>query len=107
FCYDTTTAHSDVYTLALHDALPISRIDNGPGTHDGPDLVSIMVAEADVGLLADAGAAALEQRPRLGLVLGEQEVLDGAAEHRGRSEEHTSELQSPDHLVCRLLLEKK
>src|SRR5258708_29230159 len=26
---------------------------------------------------------------------------------RGRSEEHTSELQSPDHLVCRLLLEKK
>src|SRR5258708_27513132 len=28
-------------------------------------------------------------------------------DHRGRSEEHTSELQSPDHLVCRLLLEKK
>src|SRR5438552_8038836 len=27
--------------------------------------------------------------------------------HRFRSEEHTSELQSPDHLVCRLLLEKK
>src|SRR5258708_22413705 len=27
--------------------------------------------------------------------------------HRHRSEEHTSELQSPDHLVCRLLLEKK
>src|SRR5258708_31707479 len=27
--------------------------------------------------------------------------------HKGRSEEHTSELQSPDHLVCRLLLEKK
>src|SRR5258708_31081146 len=30
-----------------------------------------------------------------------------AAAHAGRSEEHTSELQSPDHLVCRLLLEKK
>src|SRR5258708_12189010 len=29
------------------------------------------------------------------------------ARRRGRSEEHTSELQSPDHLVCRLLLEKK
>src|SRR5258708_2885453 len=28
-------------------------------------------------------------------------------QQRGRSEEHTSELQSPDHLVCRLLLEKK
>src|SRR5258708_22383723 len=30
-----------------------------------------------------------------------------AAKARPRSEEHTSELQSPDHLVCRLLLEKK
>src|SRR5258708_11721696 len=29
------------------------------------------------------------------------------AAHLGRSEEHTSELQSPDHIVCRLLLEKK
>src|SRR5258708_15735387 len=45
-------------------------------------------------------------------------LLDGAFAHRRhrvdrghvaeeRSEEHTSELQSPDHLVCRLLLEKK
>src|SRR5258708_21265884 len=32
---------------------------------------------------------------------------DERANQRGRSEEHTSELQSPDHLVCRLLLEKK
>src|SRR2546422_11565660 len=32
---------------------------------------------------------------------------EGAAEHRDRSEEHTSELQSRLHLVCRLLLEKK
>src|SRR5258708_11064365 len=32
---------------------------------------------------------------------------DGSAAHLQRSEEHTSELQSPDHLVCRLLLEKK
>src|SRR5207244_10505162 len=31
----------------------------------------------------------------------------GASERSQRSEEHTSELQSPDHLVCRLLLEKK
>src|SRR5258708_11546446 len=33
--------------------------------------------------------------------------LPGTAQKAGRSEEHTSELQSPDHLVCRLLLEKK
>src|SRR5258708_28820615 len=36
-----------------------------------------------------------------------QPDLDDAASRSGRSEEHTSELQSPDHLVCRLLLEKK
>src|SRR5690625_6366988 len=45
------------------------------------------------------------------VVLGEVFVLEGAGgggEHRGlRSEEHTSELQSRGHLVCRLLLEKK
>src|SRR5258708_39431501 len=34
-------------------------------------------------------------------------VGDGFQLDQGRSEEHTSELQSPDHLVCRLLLEKK
>src|SRR2546426_4347042 len=34
-------------------------------------------------------------------------VLDAALDHAGRSEEHTSELQSPCNLVCRLLLEKK
>src|SRR5207253_9348827 len=35
------------------------------------------------------------------------ELDAGRGEHRGRSEEHTSELQSRGHLVCRLLLEKK
>src|SRR5258708_11671638 len=34
-------------------------------------------------------------------------VKGGIVEREARSEEHTSELQSPDHLVCRLLLEKK
>src|SRR5947208_10116681 len=34
-------------------------------------------------------------------------IADFCAGHPNRSEEHTSELQSPDHLVCRLLLEKK
>src|SRR5258708_23163007 len=40
--------------------------------------------------------------------LGRRQVQDLAdADFSQRSEEHTSELQSPDHLVCRLLLEKK
>src|SRR5207244_11538434 len=43
-------------------------------------------------------------RPRLPAALA---VTLGELESAGRSEEHTSELQSPDHLVCRLLLEKK
>src|SRR5438552_9753864 len=38
---------------------------------------------------------------------GDIHVQDVGAERPERSEEHTSELQSPDHLVCRLLLEKK
>src|SRR5258708_31909388 len=38
---------------------------------------------------------------------GYEEVLSSGIVLTGRSEEHTSELQSPDHLVCRLLLEKK
>src|SRR5207244_13646538 len=42
----------------------------------------------------------------LGLLAGGYQPL-GLLGVRGRSEEHTSELQSPDHLVCRLLLEKK
>src|SRR5258708_20121207 len=38
---------------------------------------------------------------------GQGLAVDLAVGRQGRSEEHTSELQSPDHLVCRLLLEKK
>src|SRR6266581_3539491 len=68
------TATPEIYTLSLHDALPISHA-------DGPGLVP--------------GAARHLLR----------EVEDRSL--RGRSEEHTSELQSPVHLVCRLLLEKK
>src|SRR5260363_380975 len=66
-------ATTEIYTLSLHDALPISFEPNLDG-HIG----------AELGLVGDRG-----QR------------------RQQRSEEHTSELQSPDHLVCRLLLEKK
>src|SRR5690348_17431141 len=43
----------------------------------------------------------------IGDVLKDKIVYDAATTSGGRSEEHTSELQSPVHLVCRLLLEKK
>src|SRR5215216_8103649 len=73
FFFFNDTATTEIYTLSLHDALPIS------------------LRAARLGL--DAGYAAAVAGSRRGP--GE------------RSEEHTSELQSPDHLVCRLLLEKK
>src|SRR5205809_7824516 len=72
FFFFNDTATTEIYTLSLHDALPISH-----RRHDRREV-------ADDLLL-------------LGLIVGDEE----------RSEEHTSELQSRLHLVCRLLLEKK
>src|SRR2546430_16400013 len=74
FFFFNDTATTEIYTLSLHDALPIS----------------------DVHRLARGHA----------LAAGD----DRCRRHRaraGRSEEHTSELQSQSNLVCRLLLEKK
>src|SRR5947208_5869535 len=51
-----------------------------------------------------AGVAAEAREPAQRLQL---DLADALARKAERSEEHTSELQSPDHLVCRLLLEKK
>src|SRR5438093_8469676 len=78
----TDTATTEIYTLSLHDALPIwpSR-DANPGL--GVDL--------------ERAVAALPPGAREVFVLHDVE----------RSEEHTSELQSLTNLVCRLLLEKK
>src|SRR5687768_18021136 len=86
FCNDT--APTEIYTLSLHDALPIFHEllavaeNQVPQVHDGFDVWRIPLT-------------------RLG-VHGLLKLFD-----RLRSEEHTSELQSRLHLVCRLLLEKK
>src|SRR5438045_4467626 len=83
------TAPTVLYTLSLHDALPISQ------------RVRLGGAVAD---LAGEREGALPELERFAIP---------AAVHREqrppavRSEEHTSELQSLRHLVCRLLLEKK
>src|SRR2546430_11415222 len=84
------TATTEIYTLSLHDALPISGlIDVHAHVFEGvnrtgvnPDLAGVY---AGVTTIVDAGSS-------------------GSAT---RSEEHTSELQSQSNLVCRLLLEKK
>src|SRR2546422_2780592 len=82
FFFFNDTATTEIYTLSLHDALPISI------AFAGDDQVQL---DAAVG-------------PRAGTKRG---ALDPRVVQRQRSEEHTSELQSRLHLVCRLLLEKK
>src|SRR5947208_11570525 len=86
FFFFNATTTTEIYTLSLHDALPIceaKRMANPPAARPPRHENHHMQAED----------AELEQFRR--------------GVNCARSEEHTSELQSPDHLVCRLLLEKK
>src|SRR5256885_12001798 len=87
FFFFNDTATTEIYTLSLHDALPI--FDQPRYPHP-----------ARLGIHLDLRAAAADH-PERRRVVGEA-VRVG----RLRSEEHTSELQSPCNLVCRLLLEK-
>src|SRR5256885_7205261 len=91
FFFFNDTATTEIYTLSLHDALPISVDDLCRGCRAGaatqPVLVDVVVLE-------------VEAQARNGRVSGRRVGAE-------RSEEHTSELQSPCNLVCRLLLEKK
>src|SRR3712207_8316995 len=86
-CFLNDTATTEIYTLSLHDALPIFR-------HARPrsGRSSVRVRRP----VHRAGRAHVA--PPLGA---------HAREAGRRSEEHTSELQSRQYLVCRLLLEKK
>src|SRR3712207_8919004 len=90
------TATTEIYTLSLHDALPIYegrheraalRVDDALGC------ARLLVRRGDDAARGVVGRA----RDRAVLVLPPDD---------GRSEEHTSELQSRQYLVCRLLLEK-
>src|SRR5256885_11178423 len=97
FFFFNDTATTEIYTLSLHDALPIYDHGGavGPSRAARHDLLLEPVGDGPVLLLAEDAVADDEE--------------DGAAnvEVARRSEEHTSELQSPCNLVCRLLLEKK
>src|SRR2546428_14177985 len=84
FFFFNDTATTEIYTLSLHDALPISI-----------QVPRAMEAWSSVGSLIMIGPY-----PGFLLRMSGLFVLD-------RSEEHTSELQSRSDLVCRLLLEKK
>src|SRR5690349_23990401 len=92
FFFFNDTATTEIYTLSLHDALPIS---NGALLVDGPDYDQ----NASYALAQDPTGKAPGD-----YFCGDIEIEDT---NDGRSEEHTSELQSRRDLVCRLLLEKK
>src|SRR3712207_8926923 len=77
YIFFNDTATTEIYTLSLHDALPI---------YDGRPVA---------------------RHQRLRGLDHPRDVLVAARALQARSEEHTSELQSRQYLVCRLLLEKK
>src|SRR3712207_7374215 len=88
------TATTEIYTLSLHDALPISLF---VGSKTIPKFVDFVSKTNQVDVLVVA-------------ILGVAFGLSFIANQLGisvRSEEHTSKLQSRQYLVCRLLLEKK
>src|SRR3712207_8550438 len=91
------TATTEIYTLSLHDALPISEFLQGSG------ILSLGYWHGRHGRF--------RYPRRLRRARGDQwwsgRSSSGRGQNRGRSEEHTSELQSRQYLVCRLLLEKK
>src|SRR2546426_2209773 len=100
FFFFNDTATTEIYTLSLHDALPIS----------------LAAAGRDPTGLAGGRVARWGGNARMGgrdLYVVEADEYDRAflslapAVAVGGSEEHTSELQSPCKLVCRLLLVKK
>src|SRR2546426_2594354 len=86
FFFFNDTATTEIYTLSLHDALPIS-----PSRFRPPPPPLRRASDLVTGLTPAHGGIHEHCYPC----------------HRHRSEEHTSELQSPCNLVCRLLLEKK
>src|SRR3712207_9425036 len=83
------TATTEIYTLSLHDALPISQF----RTTRSAVLATL--------------ATSLSRCLRSGIARGPIHLRGPSPVVRARSEEHTSELQSRQYLVCRLLLEKK
>src|SRR3712207_8208498 len=90
------TATTEIYTLSLHDALPILPLRNPGGAADRACEGRIFGSRRPRHTADGVG----HRRPRQG-------SGDPPSDPNRRSEEHTSELQSRQYLVCRLLLEKK
>src|SRR5207248_8879179 len=87
----TATPTTEIYTLSLHDALPICT--------------ALQIRSESA--LSASGAAFRAPPPHGGAARRSRAGAARSRQEATRSEEHTSELQSPYDLVCRLLLEKK
>src|SRR5690606_41706623 len=85
-CFFLIASPTNIYTLSLHDALPIFAIDQNPPSSPRAGQVR-------------SAPIVTQRMPAVAARHSSAEVF--------RSEEHTSELQSRENLVCRLLLEKK
>src|SRR3712207_8754054 len=100
FFFFNDTATTEICTLSLRDALPICREFEpifGKRASGGPEDLFGIAKRADRATL-----------PALRIDCGVDDFLiDSNRRFHQRSEEHTSELQSRQYLVCRLLLEKK
>src|SRR3712207_7795095 len=96
------TATTEIYTLSLHDALPISIDIVGFGQSTSTGLRKGVVINIDSTVEA-IRKAVKEAENMAGIKVNSAYVGIAGT----RSEEHTSELQSRQYLVCRLLLEKK
>src|SRR5439155_26094217 len=98
FFMDTST--TEIYTLSLHDALPI-WVHNTVGVK--PKAGTRRVCESCDTWTVPASIHTILCIPHPGRIVW----IEAGTVQVSRSEEHTSELQSRGHLVCRLLLEKK
>src|SRR5207253_10519592 len=102
-----THATTDIYTLSLHDALPISMKNEPPESGTRPMLMNAGMNVAASAAIRMSHAHANESPAPAAAPL--TAAITGFSSARiastFRSEEHTSELQSRGHLVCRLLLE--
>src|SRR3712207_7704443 len=97
FFFFNDTATTEIYTLSLHDALPICCA-NSPRIH-AKTVWRLLLGNCD--------ALSGRSSPLTGWSSRNFGSEHSLASIKGRSEEHTSELQSRQYLVCRLLLEKK
>src|SRR5207253_10634036 len=98
----TTIATTHIYTLSLHDALPIYAFGRIQFRPVGREREHFHISAVRSEPVRDFRLGVIR-----GIVLNQVDAVTAAVEGGHRSEEHTSELQSRGHLVCRLLLEKK